>query len=174
MPTRGGRSGAFVSPYQINVSYGSGDGSRPASSGADWFGPLAPMAPVAPAAVAGRQWDFPSGFNLNVGPRAGEAIGFAMLRGLAGARRPAPRWRRDSNGRPRSDRQSDPRERRVDMSKPEHRSSRLLYEDRFPRLRNGETVAALVSATRRKVNERTRDAARVKMTSGLRGPHAHR
>jgi hypothetical protein len=46
---------------------------------------LAPPPPAAPAEVAGRQFDYPAGFNLNSAPRAGEAVGFAELRGLADA-----------------------------------------------------------------------------------------
>ncbi len=53
--------------------------------GADWFGPQQPMPPVAPPEVAGRQFDYPSGYNLNLGPRAYEPTGFAELRALADA-----------------------------------------------------------------------------------------
>ena len=53
--------------------------------GQDWFGPLNPTQPVAPPEVAGRQLDYPSGYNLNLYPRAYEAIGFHELRGLAEA-----------------------------------------------------------------------------------------
>src|SRR5579883_446800 len=48
-----------------------------------WFGPLAPMKPQAPAEIAGRQFDFPSGYNLVTRPRAYEGTGFAELRALA-------------------------------------------------------------------------------------------
>src|SRR5215469_1292732 len=48
-----------------------------------WFGPLAPMPPQAPAEVAGRQFDFPSGYNLVTRPRAYEGTSFAELRALA-------------------------------------------------------------------------------------------
>lgn len=50
-----------------------------------WFGPLKPLAPIAPPEVAGRQWDYPSGYNLVVRPRAYEAASFADLRSLADA-----------------------------------------------------------------------------------------
>jgi hypothetical protein len=50
---------------------------------ADWFGPQQPLAPQAPPAVAGRQFDYPFGFNLAVTPRGQERTGFAELRGLA-------------------------------------------------------------------------------------------
>lgn len=53
--------------------------------GEDWFGPLNPTRPVAPKEVASRQLDFPSGYNLNLYPRAYEPIGFPELRALADA-----------------------------------------------------------------------------------------
>ncbi len=52
-------------------------------TGADWFGPLNPMNPVAPPEVAGRVWDFPSGYNLELTPRPYEPIKFSDMRGLA-------------------------------------------------------------------------------------------
>lgn len=53
-----------------------------------WFGPLQPLAPVAPDEVAGRRFDFPSGFNIVTTPRGfdgtGEArVSFKQLRDLA-------------------------------------------------------------------------------------------
>jgi hypothetical protein len=63
---------------KITVSYGQTN-----ATGSDWFGPLAPMKPTAPAAVAGRQYDFQSGYNLNQQPRSYEAVTFTTLRGLA-------------------------------------------------------------------------------------------
>src|SRR5665213_3461894 len=63
---------------QMTISYGQTIGT-----GADWFGPLAPMKPAAPAEVAGRQFDFASGYNLATKPRSYEAVNFATLRGLA-------------------------------------------------------------------------------------------
>lgn len=50
---------------------------------ADWFGPLDPLPPMAPPQVAGRQYDYPVGFNLTVAPRSEEPIGFAKLKALA-------------------------------------------------------------------------------------------
>ncbi|HXS38552.1 MAG TPA: phage portal protein [Stellaceae bacterium] len=50
---------------------------------ARWFGPQAPLPPAAPPEVAGRQFDYPFGFNLAVTPRNHEPTGFAELRGLA-------------------------------------------------------------------------------------------
>ena len=72
-----GRASWTLDPYQVRVSYA----ARTAGSG--WFGPLAPMAPAAPPEVAGRQWDYPAGFNLSLGPRAAEPVGFQTLRRLA-------------------------------------------------------------------------------------------
>ena len=48
-----------------------------------WFGPQDPMPPQAPADIAGRQFDFPSGYNLVTRPRAYEGTSFAELRALA-------------------------------------------------------------------------------------------
>ena len=50
-----------------------------------WFGPQQPLPPVAPPDVAGRQFDYPFGFNLSVTPRSWEPTGFAELRALADA-----------------------------------------------------------------------------------------
>ena len=49
-----------LSPYQVNVSF---DNSRICGE-SGWFGPLEPMTPLAPPEVAGRQWDYPAGYNL--------------------------------------------------------------------------------------------------------------
>lgn len=53
----------------------------------DWFGPQQPLAPVVPieqqASVAGRQFDYAVGYNLQSQPRQEEPIGFAQLRALA-------------------------------------------------------------------------------------------
>jgi hypothetical protein len=76
-----GRASWTLDPYQVSLSYA----ARAAATGqgADWFGPLAPMAPAAPPEVAGRQWDYPSGFNLALQPRPYEPVAFATLRQLA-------------------------------------------------------------------------------------------
>jgi hypothetical protein len=66
-----------LSPVEISASFGGFERA------ADWFGPSDPQAPGAPAEVAGRQWDFPAGFNLNVTARSHEAFSFADLRQLA-------------------------------------------------------------------------------------------
>jgi hypothetical protein len=48
-----------------------------------WFGPFQPLAPQAPPEVAGRQFDYPVGYNLTVTPRGNEAVSFAQLRSIA-------------------------------------------------------------------------------------------
>lgn len=49
----------------------------------DWFGPNTPLAPMAPPEVAGRQYDYRVGINLNYTPRVDEPVGFAKLKALA-------------------------------------------------------------------------------------------
>ncbi|HVA13448.1 MAG TPA: phage portal protein [Stellaceae bacterium] len=56
-------------------------GNAPAA----WFGPQHPLPPQAPPEVAGRQFDYPFGFNLAATPRSWEPTGFAELRALADA-----------------------------------------------------------------------------------------
>ncbi|MEP7313726.1 MAG: phage portal protein [Pseudomonadota bacterium] len=51
-------------------------------SGAEFFGPGTPLPPVAPEA-AGRQFDYPFGFNTNTQPRQTESVSFAQMRALA-------------------------------------------------------------------------------------------
>lgn len=55
----------------------------------EWFGPLRPLPEVVPQeqreAVAGRRFDFPTGYNTNIRPRAYEPITFDQLRSLADA-----------------------------------------------------------------------------------------
>ncbi|WOJ88047.1 phage portal protein [Methylocapsa polymorpha] len=69
-----------LSPYQVDVSFKSAPKSEEA---ANWFGPLTPITPLAPPEVAGRQWDFPAGYNLSTISRPYEPVTFATLRGLA-------------------------------------------------------------------------------------------
>ncbi len=69
--------------YQnLQVRYGASQGIN-RGTGADWFGPLNPMAPNAPPQVAGRAFNFPAGFNLNMTPRGYEQITFQTMRSLA-------------------------------------------------------------------------------------------
>ncbi|HUB97203.1 MAG TPA: phage portal protein [Stellaceae bacterium] len=69
-----------LEPYRMTVAARTQNGL-----GADWFGPLTPLKPVAPPEVAGRQFDFPPGYNIIARPRAYEPIGFFELRALADA-----------------------------------------------------------------------------------------
>lgn len=84
---RAARGGGVTIPLtdysnmNVRVSYSVG-ASVPGNFNG-WFGPLNPMPPTAPPAVTGRQFDFPSGYNLNQQPRAYSAIGFQTLRNLA-------------------------------------------------------------------------------------------
>jgi len=50
-----------------------------------WFGPSQPLSPEAPPDTAGRQFDYPVGYNLRLQPRQDEGTSFADLRGLAKA-----------------------------------------------------------------------------------------
>jgi len=81
MAERGaGQRSWSLSPYEVNVSFASiGAGGE----AANWFGPLNPITPLAPPDVAGRQWDYPAGYNLSTLPRSYEPITFWTLRALA-------------------------------------------------------------------------------------------
>ena len=74
-----GRASWTLDPYQVSLSFG---GRRDTADNA-WFGPSSPVAATAPADVAGRQWDYPSGYNLSLQPRPYEPVSFATLRQLA-------------------------------------------------------------------------------------------
>lgn len=50
---------------------------------AGWFGPSQPLAPVAQDQAIGRQFDYSTGYNIHITPRAAEPVSFAQLRGLA-------------------------------------------------------------------------------------------
>ena len=56
--------GAGLPRWSLSPAEMSARASAGTQTGADWFGPSAPMAPGAPDDVAGRQWDFPAGYNL--------------------------------------------------------------------------------------------------------------
>jgi hypothetical protein len=48
-----------------------------------WFGPMQPLRPMAPPEVKGRQFDYPTGYNLNYRPKSYEGVSFEDLRALA-------------------------------------------------------------------------------------------
>ncbi|USN16723.1 putative portal protein [Brevundimonas phage vB_BpoS-Strzyga] len=81
----GAETSLATTPYQTQGGYGRAGAGIETGTGADWFGPLNPMAAAAPPAVTGRLFDYPSGYNLNVQPKAYEPIGFQTLRGFADA-----------------------------------------------------------------------------------------
>lgn len=81
-PTKAGRTGTPLSPYQVSYSFGSSGGIT-RGGGGDWFGPLNPIAPIAPQEVTGRIWDYPSGYNLQTTRRANQPISFELLRDYA-------------------------------------------------------------------------------------------
>lgn len=73
----------YTTPYQVRYQPGQLTTGVVQNSGADWFGPLNPMSPVAPPEVSGRLLDYPSGYNLNIRPRAYEPVTFETMRALA-------------------------------------------------------------------------------------------
>ncbi|MGA8170100.1 MAG: hypothetical protein WB816_04605, partial [Methylocystis sp.] len=83
--TQAGRPSWSLAPQALSIAYGQAQfmSSTGEAGPSGWFGPLAPLSPIAPPQVAGRQFDFPSGYNIVAGTRAYEPIGFADLRALA-------------------------------------------------------------------------------------------
>ncbi|HEY8030959.1 MAG TPA: phage portal protein [Methylocella sp.] len=69
-----------LSPYEVNINFARANAAEDA---ANWFGPSTPISPLAPPEVAGRQWDYPAGFNLSTLSRPFEPITFSTLRALA-------------------------------------------------------------------------------------------
>ena len=79
-PRGEGRSITALNPENISSTPTASPGEN-----SDWFGPRQPMRPVAPPEVAGRQFDYPVGFNLATEPRAWQPVSFHTLRNLADA-----------------------------------------------------------------------------------------
>lgn len=70
--------------YSLTVQPAAGQPSSiTQGNSSDWFGPLNPLSPIAPPDVKGRILDYPSGYNLNIRPRAYSNITFDMLRAFA-------------------------------------------------------------------------------------------
>lgn len=74
------KMGTQVLPGQVALVSGQ---ANQAASPTGFFGPGKPLNPVAPADTAGRQWDFPTHYNLSQQPRSYEPISFQQLRALA-------------------------------------------------------------------------------------------
>lgn len=83
-PSKGGTSGSYIeSPYSLTYSYGDQNAGIVRGTPVDWFSPLNPIRPIAPPEIAGRQWDFQSGYNLSTVRRPYEPIDFDTLRQFA-------------------------------------------------------------------------------------------
>lgn len=79
----GNKRSLAETPYQIHSEQRGQSSGIQRGTGADWFGPLNPLEPIAPEEVAGRAFDIPSGYNLNIQPRAYEQVTFGQLRAFA-------------------------------------------------------------------------------------------
>ena len=71
-----------LNPYEVSLCFAARQSAAAAPPASTWFGPLDPLAPGAPPDVAGRQWDYPAGYNVSLQPRP-DAVTFATLRSLA-------------------------------------------------------------------------------------------
>lgn len=86
MPERKQLDASLVSRVAAGLRYAL-TGATPT----EWFGPATPIQPAVTAenaevaGVAGRQFDYRTGFNVDLRPRSGEAIGFPELRAFADA-----------------------------------------------------------------------------------------
>src|SRR5450631_1076725 len=69
-----------LSPYEVNVSFAR---TETGADAANWFGPSEPITPLASPEIAGRQWDYPAGYNLSTLSRPFEPITFSTLRALS-------------------------------------------------------------------------------------------
>ena len=72
-----------ISPDLLNTAVKGGAWGSTLDTSGQWFGPLEPVAPAAPQSVAGRQYDYPTGFNIQQRPRMQEKVSFEQLRALA-------------------------------------------------------------------------------------------
>lgn len=83
-PSRADKASS-VTPFEPSVIQRVAGALRLAITGKapDWFGPREPLAPVAQDAAEGRQFDYPTGYNISARPRSGEAVSFEQLRSLA-------------------------------------------------------------------------------------------
>lgn len=77
-PTRTPLDPGFVQRVAQGVRYAL-SGVTPSG----WFSPSQPLQPVAQEQAKGRAWDYQSGYNIQIAPRANEPVGFTQLRGLA-------------------------------------------------------------------------------------------
>lgn len=89
MPARNASTGSQLEPgFVARVAAGMRYALTGATPGA-WFGPMQPVPPALDAeqaqqaGVAGRQFDYRTGYNVDFRPRSGEAVGFPELRALA-------------------------------------------------------------------------------------------